>query len=144
MSVVAVRPAWQRRGIAAALIHLGLARRSELGAPFVAVLGNPHYYRRFGFTTASEFGVGNVTTMDTPRYWFYAKRYGWGWGLPATWEGWSVLIAYLALVIGGVPVLQVSRGTPAYIAFVGLLTVALVRVCWVKGEPPRWRWGRRS
>lgn len=21
-----------------------------------------------------------------PRYWFAAKRYGWGWGMPLTWE----------------------------------------------------------
>jgi hypothetical protein len=27
------------------------------------------------------------------RYWFPAKRYGWGWGLPVTWQGWAVLAA---------------------------------------------------
>jgi hypothetical protein len=29
---------------------------------------------------------------DPPRYWFPAKTYGWGWGLPSTWEGWLVLV----------------------------------------------------
>ena len=24
---------------------------------------------------------------DPPRYWFPAKRYGWGWGPPSTWQG---------------------------------------------------------
>jgi hypothetical protein len=80
--------------------------------------------------------------MNAPRYWFHAKRYGWGWGLPATWEGWLVLVGYLFLVLGAVPVLQASRGSAAYLAFVFLLTVVLVLICWAKGEPPRWRWGK--
>lgn len=25
------------------------------------------------------------------KIWFPAKRYGWGWGLPVTWQGWVVL-----------------------------------------------------
>ena len=30
--------------------------------------------------------------MNEPeKYWFPAKRYGWGWGLPSTWQGWIVL-----------------------------------------------------
>ena len=37
-------------------------------------------------------------TPDPPRYWFPAKTYGWGWGLPRTWEGWVVLGVYLALL----------------------------------------------
>ena len=26
------------------------------------------------------------------RYWFPAKRYGWGWGPPQTWQGWVVFV----------------------------------------------------
>jgi hypothetical protein len=29
----------------------------------------------------------------------------------------------------------------SYLAAVSLLSVALVAVCWLKGEPPSWRWG---
>ena len=36
---------------------------------------------------------------ETKRYWFPAKRYGWGWGPPATWQGWAVLILWLAVLI---------------------------------------------
>ena len=25
------------------------------------------------------------------KYWFPAKRYGWGWGPPNNWQGWVVL-----------------------------------------------------
>ena len=78
------------------------------------------------------------------RYWFPAKRYGWGWGLPSAWQGWAVLIAYFVLVLGGIPFIQVSGGSTLYVAYVVVLTVALIAVCWVTGEPPRWRWGGRD
>jgi len=78
------------------------------------------------------------------KYWFPAKRYGWGWGLPSTWQGWVVLLGYLALVLGGIPALKVTKGTLVYLAYVVLLTVALVVICWLTGERPRWRWGERE
>ena len=34
-------------------------------------------------------------------YWFRAKKYGWGWGLPLKWQGWAVLIAFFALLAAG-------------------------------------------
>ena len=77
----------------------------------------------------------------TQNYWFRAKRYGWGWGLPATWHGWAVILMYLALVVGGIRFVQVPEGSIAYVAYVAVLTVVLIAVCWLKGEPPRWRWG---
>jgi len=27
-------------------------------------------------------------------YWFPAKRYGWGWGIPVTWQGWAVMAIF--------------------------------------------------
>jgi len=85
-----------------------------------------------------------VSSADRPKYWFPAKRYGWGWGLPSAWQGWVVFVAYLVLVLGGIPFVQVSKGSPVYIAYVAALTVVLIVVCWLKGEPPRWRWGGRD
>jgi len=35
-------------------------------------------------------------------YWFPAKRYGWGWGFPITWQGWLVLLGFFALVLFGI------------------------------------------
>jgi len=75
------------------------------------------------------------------RYWFPAKRYGWGWGLPLTWEGWMVLAAFIALIVADGLVFPPTRALPAYIACVVGSAVLLVAVCWLKGEPPRWRWG---
>ena len=34
---------------------------------------------------------------DTKNYWFRAQRYGWGWGLPLTWQGWIIVIAYTVI-----------------------------------------------
>ncbi|MGF6701877.1 hypothetical protein OKW38_006554 [Paraburkholderia sp. MM5496-R1] len=31
-------------------------------------------------------------------YWFPAKRYGWGWGLPLRWQGRLTLLAYFVLL----------------------------------------------
>jgi hypothetical protein len=34
-------------------------------------------------------------------YWFPAKRRGWGWGPPHSWQGWVVLAAFFALLAAG-------------------------------------------
>jgi uncharacterized membrane protein YhaH (DUF805 family) len=76
-----------------------------------------------------------------PRYWFRAKRYGWGWGLPMTWQGWAVLIAFIGLVVAGAFLFPPRKVLAAYLVYVAVLAVALIAICWLKGEPRRWRWG---
>ena len=34
------------------------------------------------------------------RYWFRAKRYGWGWGLPCSWQGWVFFLIWLGALLG--------------------------------------------
>lgn len=75
------------------------------------------------------------------RYWFYAKTYGWGWGLPATWQGWVVLVAFFVLLIAGSTFLLPRRGVLWFTVYVLVLTAVLIAICWQTGEPPRWRWG---
>lgn len=70
------------------------------------------------------------------KYWFPAKRYGWGWGLPTKWQGWAVIVAFAGLVLAGAIVLLPSRGSTTFISYSALLCVILVAVCWLKGEPP--------
>ena len=78
-----------------------------------------------------------------PKYWFRAKRYGWGWGLPLTWQGWLTFFLYFILAVLAVVFLSPARfGTGFFAVVLVLLTLLLVAVCWLKGEPPRWRWGR--
>lgn len=83
------------------------------------------------------------TSVNEKRYWFPAKRYGWGWGLPVTWQGWVVLVVYLALLVIGRYAFPPSHSTVGFIVYVVALSVVLSVVCYVKGEPPKWRWGRR-
>jgi hypothetical protein len=80
--------------------------------------------------------------MDTQgRYWFPTKRYGWGWGLPLTWQGWVVYGVFVALVVAGAVWLLPADGPAWFIVYVVVLCAILMAVCWAKGEPPRWRWG---
>jgi hypothetical protein len=76
-----------------------------------------------------------------PKYWFPAKRYGWGWTIPNTWQGWVVLAAFVALLVIGSIVLPPGRQLWLYLAYVAVLCGLLTAVCWLKGEPARWRWG---
>ena len=81
--------------------------------------------------------------MSAQQYWFPAKRYGWGWGLPATWQGWVVLGAFCGLLLVGAFVLPPSRHPAGFITYTAVLCDLLCAVCFAKGEPPQWRWGRR-
>jgi lipoprotein signal peptidase len=79
--------------------------------------------------------------MDSEKtsFWFYAKSFGWGWGFPATWQGWLTLATYIISLIAS----QMLVSTPKYrFAFTIGLTVVLIIVISIKGERPlRWRWG---
>lgn len=76
------------------------------------------------------------------RYWFPAKTYGWGWGVPATWEGWLVLAAYIVLAAAIGFLFPPETKTAAFCAGIAGLSVLLIGICWLKGEPPGWRWGK--
>jgi uncharacterized membrane protein HdeD (DUF308 family) len=78
------------------------------------------------------------------KYWFPAKRYGWGWGFPSTWQGWLVFGVFLALVAAGFALFRAFPQHEALVAFliyIVILSGVFVAICWLKGEPPRWRWG---
>jgi len=79
--------------------------------------------------------------------WFKAKEYGWGW-YPATWQGWAVTLGYVVLAVLFAFTLD-ENSPPKEIAFtfllpMTLLTVALIRIAYVKGEKPEWRWGSKK
>jgi hypothetical protein len=76
----------------------------------------------------------------TGGYWFPAKRYGWGWGLPATWQGWVVMAVWACAVASAIILLK--RHHPfAFIAIIASSTALFVWICYITGEPPKWRWG---
>jgi hypothetical protein len=78
------------------------------------------------------------------KYWFPAKPYGWGWGLPCAWQGWLVLAAFLGLLVAGAVLFPPNGAPVSYFIYVAVLGALLFGVCWLKGEPPRWRWGNRE
>ena len=79
-----------------------------------------------------------------PMFWFPVKRYGWGWGLPVSWQGWVVFASYLALLFGGIYYFLPQRNALGLFGYISGLTAILVVIVAVKGERPvAWRWGRR-
>ena len=82
-----------------------------------------------------------MTDKSPPQYWFPAKTYGWGWGLPSSWQGWVVLASFAALAAAGFFMFPANERPGALFAYFAVLTAVLIAICWLKGEPPRWRWG---
>jgi putative acetyltransferase len=54
---LAVRPDHQRHGVGSALVHAVLGAADALGEPLAALLGDPAYYRRFGFELSSVYQI---------------------------------------------------------------------------------------
>jgi len=54
---MAVSPQHQRKGIGSELVRTGLEHCQQHGFAAVVVLGHPDYYPRFGFLSASGFGI---------------------------------------------------------------------------------------
>ena len=76
--------------------------------------------------------------------WFPAKKYGIGWGLPITWQGWVVLLLYIALSIIGTIYFK-QKGKEIFIPFyIIFLTSLFIYICWKKGEKISWRWGKHK
>jgi len=85
-----------------------------------------------------------MSEADTPKkkLWFPAKTYGWGWGPPTCWQGWLVLLSFCLLITLASLVFSPDAHPLAFFASVTLLSGVLIGICWLKGEPPRWRWGK--
>lgn len=77
-------------------------------------------------------------------YWFKRKLYGYGW-VPVKWQGWVTIGVWLLLVI--VFSLTIDESSPprevifTFVMPTVLLTGLLIRICYKKGEKPRWQWG---
>ncbi len=79
-------------------------------------------------------------SIEPREIWFPAKRYGWGWSVPVTWQGWLVVTGYLFLVMVGTVTLP-REHIAIYLIYVAILTACLGTVCGLKGEKPGWRRG---
>jgi hypothetical protein len=75
---------------------------------------------------------------DKKRYWFPAKRYGWGWGSPVKWQGKAVVAVWFA-VFAPTTLWLAVYSLPLFCLFITIMPVTLIAICYLKGEPPRWR-----
>ena len=75
--------------------------------------------------------------------WFTPKRYGLGAGLPCSWQGWAILTAFMAVVVGvsiafeDKPLVILSIVLPLTLLLL-IITARTTRGGW------RWRWGDRD
>ena len=67
----------------------------------------------------------------TERPWFGPKRLGWGWTAVA-WQGWLVIVAFLAAIILSALYLA---GVLRVVAEVALIAI-LILVAWLTGDAP--------
>lgn len=70
------------------------------------------------------------------RFWFHAKRFGIGWGPPATWQGWVSFIGWWTAFAGGVELIGPARPV-AHTVFVCGMIMVLLLICSLKGEAQR-------
>lgn len=85
--------------------------------------------------------------MKENKLWFRAKYYGWGW-YPATWQGWLVLLVWLATIISFTFIFEnfinSTNGIFYFETFIISSVIILIYICYKKGEKPRWQWGKEK
>jgi putative acetyltransferase len=64
LSPLAVAPTHQRQGVGSALVKAVTGAARQMGAPFVVLEGDPHYYGRLGFEPSAPHGI----TIDLPSW----------------------------------------------------------------------------
>jgi len=80
---------------------------------------------------------------DDDKAWFAPKRYGYGAGLPISWEGWAALALYAAAL--GAATLLIPYSWLAFAAIVVAASAALLVIAAQKTRGGwRWRWGGRD
>ncbi|MBI4316809.1 MAG: N-acetyltransferase [Chloroflexi bacterium] len=64
LAPIGVLPAFQKQGIGSKLIEQGLRDCRRSGYDWVVVLGDPHFYSRFGFARARAYQLENEYDAD--------------------------------------------------------------------------------
>ncbi len=87
-----------------------------------------------------------MTKSADKKLWFKAKRYGWGWGIPQTWQGWVSFGVFIAVWLAALLLLLPSADSDPstgevslFVAIVILDVLGLVYVSFKHGEAPKWR-----
>ena len=83
--------------------------------------------------------------MNKP--WFGKRRYGYGWGMPQTWQGWVTLVVWMLLVLATTKMLPKDKTVPfsKSLPWFGVLMVLisiLIVICYKTSGKPQWQWGK--
>jgi hypothetical protein len=81
--------------------------------------------------------------MDHRPQWFAPKRYGFGAGLPVSWQGWLVLAAYIAIVVAAGILLDGKRLAQGAIVIPATIALVIIFARTTRGGW-RWRWGDKD
>jgi len=77
--------------------------------------------------------------------WFRTKSYGFGAGLPCSWEGWAAFFLFVAAMIGLSALPQSLTAPHPWLGIalrIGLI-VGFIVLVWRKSDKPwAWRWGK--
>ncbi|HWK41242.1 MAG TPA: hypothetical protein VNR60_04860 [Croceibacterium sp.] len=79
--------------------------------------------------------------MSDNKPWFRPKSYGYGAGLPIAWQGWVLLLSYMAAIIGLAVLAPYMHGAEliGLIALMVFLTAILVVIAKARTKGG-WRW----
>ncbi len=87
-----------------------------------------------------------VNKSNKQHYWFKRRRYGYGW-TPVTWQGWTVMVLFLAVVIVNAIIITINPYSNEllwlYLNVLIVAVVSLLIIAYTKGPTPRWRWGKK-
>jgi hypothetical protein len=75
--------------------------------------------------------------------WFAPKRYGYGSGVPISWQGWAVTLLFAVAAVG-VPFLVKGRLDQVIAVYVLMTTIFLVISAKTTRGGWRWRWGDKD
>jgi hypothetical protein len=75
--------------------------------------------------------------------WFSPKRYGYGSGLPISWQGWALTLTYVAIAIG-ISLLFKDQPLVLFAIMVPVTVVFCVIAARTTKGGWRWRWGEKD
>lgn len=75
-----------------------------------------------------------MTNKKQKKYWFPAKKYGWGWTFPDCWQGWAVFGVYGVVVVPIGSWIAHRSGLEQALLFVFAWTILLILIVASKGE----------
>jgi hypothetical protein len=70
--------------------------------------------------------------ISPDKAWFRRRRFGIGWALHKSWQGWLLVIAYLFIAAAGLA--QFEKRPVALSIYLVFVTACALLLCWWKGE----------